>query len=113
MGVPLEESAVGPYHRSLDFQSSGWYTRQWEVFPDRSCLIVPANRFSTDEMEGDRKRDGGNGCDGTSVSQHHAHLQPLECDADSASDRTAESAVVQNRVVGGHKTGHSHLNQLC
>src|SRR3979411_2914345 len=84
----------------------GGYSRR-----GRSVLCSPS--FLNRRNGGHRKRDGGHGCDGASISQSHSHLQPLEREADSGSDRTPESAVVRNAAIGGHKTGHSPINELC
>ena len=54
MGVPLEESAVGPYHRSRGFQAA----KQWleakrlAGIPGSIVLYCARHRFSTDAMEG-------------------------------------------------------------
>src|SRR6266699_243645 len=68
MGVPLEESAVGPYHRSRGFQAvagSQAVNRYSRI--GRAVLCAPSLLNRRDG--GNRKRDGGYGCDGTSVSQ--------------------------------------------
>lgn len=52
MGVPLEESAVGPISPVARFPSSGWKPSGWQAFPDRSVLYCARHRFSTDAMEG-------------------------------------------------------------
>ena len=81
MGVSVKESPIRPYHRSRGFQAVagsqtvGRYSRS-----GRPVLCSPS--FLNRRDGGHRKRNGGHGCDGASISQYHAHLQPLECDAD-------------------------------
>src|SRR5271165_580305 len=99
MGVPVKEGAIRSYHRSRGFQAVagsqtvGRYSRS-----DRPVLCSPS--FLNRRDGGHWERDGGHGCDGASVSQYHAHLQPLECDADSGSNRAQESTVVRDGAIG-------------
>jgi hypothetical protein len=74
----------------------------FEFFQGTSKLIVP-----------DNPRTGvTRACRYGARSESHLS-QPLEREPDSGSDRAPESAVVRKNSVTGHKTGHSHLNELC
>jgi len=112
MGLPIKEGLLREHYGPRGFQAVagsqtvGGYSR---IGRSVLCSSLLLNRRDG----GNRKRDGGHGCDGTSISQYHAHLQPLKRDADSGSDRASESAVVRSGTVGGHKSGHSHINELC
>ena len=86
---------------------------RWSFISTAGRSVLCSSSLLNRRDGGNRKRDGGHGCDGTSISQYHAHLQPLKRDADSGSDRASESAVVRSGTVGGHKSGHSHINEPC
>jgi hypothetical protein len=79
----------------------GCHVLAFEFFQGTSKLIVP-----------DNPRTGV-----TRACRYEPDLiaptQPLEREPDSGSDRAPESAVVRKNSVSGHKTGHSHLNELC
>src|SRR5271157_3098713 len=99
MGFPVKDGSSRSYHRPRGFQAVagsqtvGRYSRS-----GRPVLCSPS--FLNRRDGGHWERDGGHGCDGASVSQYHAHLQPLECDADSGSNRAQESTVVRDGAIG-------------
>ncbi len=68
--------------------------------PASGRLVLCSPSFFHRRDGGHWKCDGGHGCDGASISQYHAHLQPLECDADSGSNRAQESTVVRDSAIG-------------
>jgi integrase len=80
----------------------------------RSVLCSPSLLNRCDGRH--RQRDGGDGCDGASISEYRTHLQPLQREADHGSNRAAEPVV--RRAYGscakaGHKSGHSRIKQPC
>ncbi len=73
MGLPVEESPVWAYHRPRGFETmarSQAVGRCSRI--GRFVLCSPS--FLNRRNGGNRKRDGGHGCDGASIGQHHAHL---------------------------------------